>query len=109
VVYSQFVQLHHSFPAILDSFSPTVPGIRPDVVRAGGQDSGLGRVYRVILGSVIWAVWYWVVIGMISEMRLWDVGCLPVHQLVGLVEVKRRLTFWVIKFGARPSAERAAM
>ena len=93
----------------MDSSSPIAPGIRLDVVRADGQDSGLGRVYRVILGSVIWAVWYWVVSGMRLGMRLWDVGCLPVHQLVGLVEVKRRLTFWVMRFGARPRAERAAM
>jgi hypothetical protein len=53
VVYSQFVQTHHSSLAILDSISLIEFDNRPYAVHGGARDSGLGLGYRVILKSLI--------------------------------------------------------
>ena len=53
MVYPPSVQLHHSFPAILDSASLIVSDNRPYAVHGDVQDNGLGLGFRVILGSLI--------------------------------------------------------
>jgi hypothetical protein len=79
LVYSQSVQTHHSFPAILDSISLIEFDNRPYVVHGDVQDSELGLRFRVILESLIWGELG--VGAMLLMMRLWGVGYLPVHQL----------------------------
>lgn len=58
VVYPRFVQIHHSSPAILDLIYPIEFDIHPDAVHGDAPDNELGRVYRVILGSLILGVFW---------------------------------------------------
>jgi hypothetical protein len=80
VVYPPFVQLHQTSPAISDSIPPIESDTHLDAVHVDEQDNGLELGYHVILGSLIW-VMYWAVGVMKLGMRLWGVGCPPARQL----------------------------
>jgi len=85
LVYPPYVQLHHSFPAILGSTLLIAFDTRLCAVHGGVPDSGLELGFHEVLVS-----WKLILVGwmegvMILMKRLLGEGCPPGHQLSTVV------------------------